>query len=62
MDGYEVARAFRADAGLKGTPLVAVSGYALPEDLQRASEAGFIAHLPKPPSLEKLEAILAQTP
>ena len=54
MDGYEVARAFHADSGLKGTPLVAVSVYALPEDLQRASEAGFVAHLPKAPSLEKL--------
>jgi len=40
MDGYEVARAFRADDALKGVFLVALSGYALPEDLQRAQEAG----------------------
>jgi CheY-like chemotaxis protein len=38
---------------------VALSGYALPEDLQRAEEAGFDRHLAKPPSLEKLESVLA---
>jgi two-component system CheB/CheR fusion protein len=59
MDGFEVARAFRADEWLKGTYLVALSGYALPEDVQRAEEAGFDRHLAKPPSLEKLERVLA---
>jgi CheY-like chemotaxis protein len=33
---------------------VALSGYALPDDLQRASEAGFERHLAKPPSLEQI--------
>jgi two-component system CheB/CheR fusion protein len=59
MDGYEVARAFRADEKLKGSFLVALSGYALPEDLQRASAAGFERHLAKPPSLQALEELLA---
>jgi PAS domain S-box-containing protein len=59
MDGYQVARAFRADAALKGTFLVALSGYALPEDLQQAQAAGFNGHLAKPPSLETLERVLA---
>ena len=59
MDGFEVARAFRADDALKGVFLVALSGYALPEDLQRAREAGFDRHLAKPPSLEKVEEALA---
>jgi PAS domain S-box-containing protein len=62
MDGFEVARALRADGVLKGTCLVALSGYALPEDLQRASETGFAWHLAKPPSLDRLEEILAQVP
>jgi two-component system CheB/CheR fusion protein len=62
MDGFEVARAFRADEGLNGTYLVALSGYALPEDLQRAEQAGFDRHLAKPPSLEKLESVLANLP
>jgi len=59
MDGYEVARAFRADDATKGVFLVALSGYALPEDLQRAQEAGFDRHLAKPPSIEKIEEALA---
>jgi two-component system CheB/CheR fusion protein len=59
MDGYQVARAFRADAALKGAFLVALSGYALPEDLQQAQAAGFNRHLAKPPSLETLERVLA---
>jgi two-component system CheB/CheR fusion protein len=59
MDGYQVARALRADDALKGAFLVALSGYAMPEDLQRAQEAGFDRHLAKPPSLEKIEEALA---
>ena len=62
MDGFDVARAFRADSALKGVYLVALSGYALPEDIQRASEAGFDQHLAKPPDLDRLEQILAQAP
>jgi PAS domain S-box-containing protein len=61
MDGYEVARAFRADEALRGAQLVALSGYALAEDLQRAAEAGFERHLAKPPSLEKLRELLQGT-
>jgi PAS domain S-box-containing protein len=62
MDGFEVARAFRADERLKGAFLVALSGYALPKDLQRASEAGFARHLAKPPGMEALEELLASVP
>ena len=58
MDGYEVARALRADDSLKGAFLVALTGYARPEDLQRAREAGFDRHLAKPASLEALEEVL----
>jgi two-component system CheB/CheR fusion protein len=58
MDGFEVARVFRADNALKRTLLVALSGYALPEDVKRAQEAGFESHLAKPPSIEKLYRLL----
>jgi two-component system CheB/CheR fusion protein len=60
MDGFDVARAFRADDALKGAYLVALSGYALPEDVQRATEAGFDQHLAKPPSLDIIEQTLAR--
>jgi CheY-like chemotaxis protein len=59
MDGYAVAQAVRADERLRQAYLVALSGYALPEDLQRAADAGFDTHLAKPASVEKLQAVLA---
>jgi PAS domain S-box-containing protein len=62
MDGYEVARAIRADPELASTFLVAVTGYALPEDQRRAAEAGFIRHLGKPVPFEVMEEVLATAP
>jgi two-component system CheB/CheR fusion protein len=59
MDGYEVARAMRADPVLQATTLVALTGYAGPEDISRAREAGFHHHVAKPPSYEEIERILA---
>jgi two-component system CheB/CheR fusion protein len=60
MSGYDVARAIRADPATSGVHLVALTGYALPEDLERSSEAGFQAHLAKPPALHKLEEVIAR--
>ena len=62
MDGFEVAKSLRANEQFRGTFLVALSGYALPEDLERAAKAGFHRHLAKPPSLESLEETLASLP
>jgi PAS domain S-box-containing protein len=53
MDGFEVARTLRAE-GPKGLRLIAVSGYALPEDIQRALAAGFDSHMAKPPNPEEI--------
>jgi PAS domain S-box-containing protein len=59
IDGFEVARTLRADWALRSTRLIALSGYAQPGDKQRAREAGFDAHLRKPPSLDELRELLA---
>jgi signal transduction histidine kinase len=48
MDGYDVARAIRSEPDLADVRLVAVSGYAQPEDRARARSAGFDAHVAKP--------------
>jgi CheY-like chemotaxis protein/two-component sensor histidine kinase len=58
MDGYEVARALRAahDGRLR---LVAVSGYAQPEDVRQATLAGFDEHVAKPADPDRIEAVLA---
>ncbi len=57
MDGYEVARQLRA-GGARNLRLVAVSGYAQPEDVARSVEAGFDAHVAKPPDPERLAHLL----
>ena len=62
MNGYEVARAFRADEALRSAYLVALTGYALSSDIDRANEAGFDRHLAKPPNVEDLEQVLANGP
>ena len=54
LDGYGVARAIRADPALRDTPLVALTGYAGPEDRARAREAGFDRHFGKPTPIEEL--------
>jgi len=62
MDGYQVARKFREDVSLRGAFLVALTGYARPEDLQQALAAGFNEHVAKPPSIERLSDMLAHAP
>jgi CheY-like chemotaxis protein/two-component sensor histidine kinase len=57
MSGYEVAKALRA-TGAAGIQLVAVSGYAQPEDLKAAVEAGFDRHIAKPPNPDEIERLL----
>jgi two-component system CheB/CheR fusion protein len=60
MSGYDVARMIRADPTLSSAILVAVTGYALPQDRLSAADAGFDQHLSKPLSAEQLEAVVAR--
>jgi CheY-like chemotaxis protein len=62
MSGYDVARALRADDALRHALLVALSGYAQPEDARRAAEAGFDRHVAKPAGAEEIERLLAKGP
>lgn len=60
VNGYEVARTLRAEPSLRSTRLIAVSGYAQYADKQKAMDAGFDAHLTKPPDLDRLDKLLAK--
>jgi CheY-like chemotaxis protein len=60
IDGFEVARRLRA-AGLRSR-LVALTGYARPDDAQRALLAGFDDHLAEPADPDALMALLASAP
>lgn len=63
VDGFEVARRLRAAVPDEEVPmLVALTGYASPEHVERARRAGFRHHLTKPVDLERLAEILARAP
>ncbi len=53
IDGHEVLRRLRAEAATAAIPCVAVSANALPEDIQRARDAGFADYWTKPLDLQR---------
>jgi CheY-like chemotaxis protein len=59
MDGYDVARALRADPNLNDVVLIALTGYGGEEDQRRAAEAGFDRHMTKPVSSQDMAWALA---
>jgi CheY-like chemotaxis protein len=60
LDGYAVARSFRADPELRSAYLIALTGYGQEEDRRRALAAGFDTHLTKPADLDALRRLLAE--
>ncbi|HRC81471.1 MAG TPA: response regulator [Sedimentibacter sp.] len=58
MSGYEFAKIIRQDTELKNTYLIASSGYAQQEDVERSRVTGFNRNLAKPVSFDTLETIL----
>jgi CheY-like chemotaxis protein len=58
MDGFELARRLRADPGLGGVRLVALTGYGQETDRRRSRVAGFDHHLVKPIDVKSVVEIL----
>ncbi len=58
-DGFAVARSLRAEPLLKRPRLIALTGYAGPDDVERALRAGFHSHLPKPAEPEALLRLMS---
>ena len=58
LDGYEIARRFRAEEGPQRVLLVALTGYGTPDALERSKRAGFDHHLIKPVNPEALYPLL----
>ena len=54
MDGFEVARRLRTDAGLSKVRLVAITGYGQAADRKRTAEIGIEQHLVKPVDLDRV--------
>jgi signal transduction histidine kinase/CheY-like chemotaxis protein len=59
MDGYEVARRLRRQAGRDNVVLAALTGWGQQEDRRRSAEAGFDHHLVKPLEPHTLESLIA---
>lgn len=60
MDGYQVAREFRACKNLRNVYLISLTGYARPDDLKKAREAGFQSQLIKPVDLNTVRRTFAR--
>lgn len=58
MSGYAVAQELRRNSELSRTLLIAMSGYARPEDTEKSLAAGFDIHLAKPIDYENLWELL----
>jgi PAS domain S-box-containing protein len=62
MDGFEFVRRLRELPGKKDVPVLALTGFGRPEDIDRAQSEGFFTHLTKPFDLAKLSEILERLP
>lgn len=58
IDGYELARALRAEPGMSECLLVAVSGYGDTRDRERGLQAGFHYYFTKPANPEEIARLL----
>ena len=60
MNGLDAARRLRELKDVKPMVIVALTGWGQPKDRQRTLDAGFDAHLVKPPKLKELTEVLAE--
>ena len=58
MDGYEALRRLKENPVTKDIPVIAISANAMPKDIKRGLEAGFLAYLAKPVELDVLMGTL----
>jgi PAS domain S-box-containing protein len=57
--GHEVARRLRDEMGSERPVLIALSGFALSDDVESAIDAGFDRHVAKPPDLDALHRLIS---
>jgi len=62
MDGFEFLSKLRKIPGKQDLPAVALTGFGRPEDVQRACNEGFYAHLTKPFDIQTLASLLQKMP
>jgi PAS domain S-box-containing protein len=62
MDGFEFLNRLHQIPGKEYLPAVALTGFGRPEDMQKASDNGFYAHLTKPFDIQQLAMLLQKVP
>ncbi len=62
MDGFEFLSKLRKIPGKQDLPAIALTGFGRPEDVQRACNEGFYAHLTKPFDIQTLASLLQKMP
>jgi PAS domain S-box-containing protein len=62
MDGFEFLRRLRQLPNCSNIPVLALTGFGRPEDIQRAQAAGFYSHVTKPFEFEALVDVLQKLP
>jgi two-component system CheB/CheR fusion protein len=62
MDGFEFLRRLRQLPERSELPVLALTGFGRPEDIERAQVEGFFCHLTKPVELERLISVLQKVP
>lgn len=60
MSGFEVAEEIRRVDALKHVRLVALSGYAQSQDIQKALESGYTCHVAKPVDMATIKRMLSE--
>ncbi len=59
LNGYEIARRLRNESWSENLVIIAITGYAMKDDIHKAQNAGFDHHLTKPVNVDALESLLA---
>ncbi|HEU4794932.1 MAG TPA: response regulator, partial [Pyrinomonadaceae bacterium] len=60
MDGFEFLQRLRKIEGRERVPVIAITGFGRPDDVERARAAGFHSHLTKPLNFQALAEVLEQ--
>lgn len=62
MDGFEFLQRLRALPDQQDVPVLALTGFGRPQDIDRAMKAGFFSHITKPFDLHALALLLGKLP
>jgi PAS domain S-box-containing protein len=58
IDGYELIECIRRNPALKSIGAIALTGFGMKDDIQRALAAGYDAHMVKPADIKKMSELL----